>query len=164
MAQNIEYAVYKIPVYVTDRRGRRCVQPHLIPVRACRCDSSRRCTESATRVIIIKGSGTGTGGGSGGSGGTGGGGGGGGTGDGDGGGSIGSGGDDTSTTSDGMMTTDWYDVSVSITDEDTSIGGFGGFQPGARLGGPTTLSAAAVGLMFLGGLILVCKYSVKCPI
>ncbi|XP_019402923.1 PREDICTED: desmoglein-1-like [Crocodylus porosus] len=175
VAQNMEYAFYRLPVYVTDRRGRRCVQPHIIPVRACRCDTSRRCTEGATRVIIIKGSGIGTGGGGGGTGGggggtgggsIGGGGGGGGTGGGGGGSGTGGGGGDggtgydsgdtgfISTTSEGIGITDWYtEYGVSSIYEDTSH--FGDFQPRPRIDGRTTLSAAAVGLMFLGGLILV---------
>lgn len=153
MGQNIDFYLYRIYIIVRDSQGRRCARPHIIPVQACQCDSRNYCTSGATRIIIIGG-----GGGSGGGGGTTGGGGG-----GTGGGGREGGGDDENG--------GFYDDS---TDFPTYTDGYGdgritdspdyGYEDGnigRQLESNTTLSGAAIGLMFLGGLIFVCKYKIK---
>ncbi|NWV42060.1 DSG1A protein, partial [Grantiella picta] len=132
--------------------------------RACQCDSRNYCTSGATRIIIIGGGGGGTGGGGTGGGTTGGGGGGTGTG--------GEGREDTGQQGggDGGQTrpSDYEDH----TDSQGYTGGYdggedgytesidGGYNGNENYGGRqldsnTTLSGAAIGLMFLGGLIFV---------
>ncbi|NWS68739.1 DSG1A protein, partial [Crotophaga sulcirostris] len=107
--------------------------------RACQCDSRNYCTTGATRIIIIGGGGGG--GGSAGGGGAGGGGGGGSAGGGTAGGGGGSaGGGGGSAGGGGGATEDTYN-------------GNGYYE--RDLESATTLSGAAIGLMFLGGLIFV---------
>ncbi|NWY17874.1 DSG1A protein, partial [Aphelocoma coerulescens] len=143
--------------------------------RACQCDSRNYCTSGATRIIIIGGGGAGGGGAGGGGAGGGGagagggggttGGGGGGTGGGgweeggqQGGGDYGGqtrpGGGDFEDHTDWQGYTDGYDG-----DEEgytASIDGYAGNENyGREYQSSTTLSGAAIGLMFLGGLIFV---------
>nr|XP_026646872.1 desmoglein-1 isoform X1 [Zonotrichia albicollis] len=162
VGQNIDFYLYRIYVVVRDSQGRRCARPHIIPVQACQCDSRNYCTSGATRIIIIGGGGGAGGGGGGGTtggggGGTGGGGGGtGGEGREDGG-QQGGGGDyggdyEDHTQSQGY--TDGYEGGdegyTAYTDS-----GYGNENYGRQLDSNTTLSGAAIGLMFLGGLIFV---------
>lgn len=165
MGQNIDFYLYRIYVVVRDSQGRRCARPHIIPVQACQCDSRNYCTSGATRIIIIGGggSGGGTGGGT-----TGGGGGGTGTGGGreEGGqqggvdyGQTRPGGGDFEDHTDWQGYTDGYEGGeegyTASTDE-----GYGNENYGRQFESNTTLSGAAIGLMFLGGLIFVCKYKI----
>lgn len=160
MGQNIDFYLYRIYVVVRDSQGRRCARPHIIPVQACQCDSRNYCTSGATRIIIIGGggSGGGTGGGT-----TGGGGGGTGTGGGreEGGqGGIDYGGGDFEDHTDGQGYTDGYeggDEGYTASTDDS----YGNENYGRQFESNTTLSGAAIGLMFLGGLIFVCKYKIK---
>ncbi|XP_065524248.1 desmoglein-1-like [Lathamus discolor] len=153
--QNIDFYIYRIYVSVRDSQGRRCLKPHVIPVQACQCDSRNYCTTGATKIIII-------GGGSGGGGS-------------DTGGSSDSdrgqegegqgqeGGGNGQTGPEGGYTedhTNWqtytgdYDEAEGYT-EATNDGYDGYGNSGRDLGSSTTLSGAAIGLMFLGGLIFV---------
>ncbi|NXF53940.1 DSG4 protein, partial [Oceanites oceanicus] len=123
--------------------------------RACQCDSRNYCTSGATEVIIIGGGGSGGGGGTGGGGGGGGGGDGGRGQEGEGEDSGGNGGTEIDDHTDSQTYTDGY-----------SDGGDGGYTAATdvfngdgsvdrRIPASTTLSGAAIGLMFLGGLIFV---------
>ncbi|NXM18031.1 DSG1A protein, partial [Ploceus nigricollis] len=137
--------------------------------RACQCDSRNYCTNGATRIIIIGGGGGGSGGGTGGStgggGGTAGGGGGGGTGGGgreDGGQQGGvdydhtrPGGGDFEDHTDWQGYTDGYDGGEDGYTASTDDGYAGNENYGRQYESNTTLSGAAIGLMFLGGLIFV---------
>ncbi|XP_031359884.2 desmoglein-4 [Lonchura striata] len=159
VGQNIDFYLYRIYVVVRDSQGRRCARPHIIPVQACQCDSRNYCTSGATRIIIIGGGGGGSGGGTGG-GTTGGGGGGTGGGGREDGGQQGGGdsgqtrpGEDFEDHTDWQGYTDSYDggddVYTASTDGDWQD------NTGRQLDSNTTLSGAAIGLMFLGGLIFV---------
>lgn len=167
MGQNIDFYLYRIYVVVRDSQGRRCAQPHIIPVQACQCDSRNYCTSGATRIIIIGGgggSGGGTGGGT--TGGGGGGTGGGGREDGgqQGGGDSGQtrpGGEDFEDHTDWQGYTDSYDGREDAYTDSTDGGYAGNDNIGRQFDSNTTLSGAAIGLMFLGGLIFVCKYEIK---
>ncbi|NXB92013.1 DSG1 protein, partial [Vidua chalybeata] len=130
--------------------------------RACQCDSRNYCTSGATRIIII-------GGGGGSSGGTGGGTTGGGAGGGTGGGTWeeggredgGGGGQSRPEEGDFEDHTDWQSYTDGYEggeDEYTAStdGGYAGNENyGRQFESNTTLSGAAIGLMFLGGLIFV---------
>lgn len=144
-----------------DSQGRRCARPHIIPVQACQCDSRNYCTSGATRIIIIGGGGTG-GGGTGG-GGTGGGGreDGGQQGGGDYGGDTGPGGGDFEDHTDWQGYTDGYDGGEEGYTASTDDSYSGNENYGRDYQSNTTLSGAAIGLMFLGGLIFVRKYKIK---
>uniref|UniRef100_A0A8C3LAM6 Desmoglein 1 n=1 Tax=Chrysolophus pictus TaxID=9089 RepID=A0A8C3LAM6_CHRPC len=69
--QNMDFYLYKISIRVRDSQGRSCLQPYVIPLQACRCDSRNYCSSGATKIVIIGGGG-GAGGGSAGGGGAGG--------------------------------------------------------------------------------------------
>lgn len=165
MGQNIDFYLYRIYVVVRDSQGRRCARPHIIPVQACQCDSRNYCTSGATRIIIIGGGGAGGGAGGGTGGGTGGGGtGGGGREDG------GQGGVDYGQTRPGggyedhtewPGYTDSYDGGEDAYTASTDDSYSGNENYGRQFESNTTLSGAAIGLMFLGGLIFVCKYKIK---
>lgn len=174
----MDFYIYRIYVNVRDSQGRRCRKPHIIPVQACQCDSRNYCTSGATRIIIIGGRGGGSGsGGSAGGGATGneGGTGGGGTG----GGGIGGGGIEggqqggvdtepggggeyrpAEDTTEGQGYTDGYSEGGEGYTAATDYG-YGDGNYGRDLESATTLSGSAIGLMFLGGLIFVCKYKVR---
>ncbi|NXL33791.1 DSG1A protein, partial [Glaucidium brasilianum] len=111
--------------------------------RACQCDSRNYCTSGATRIVIIGGGGSAGGGGAGG-GGAGGAGGGGAGGGGAGGGGAGGG---------GGGATGGGGVGGGQQATDDSYSGSGNY--GRNFPSSTTLSGAAIGLMFLGGLIFV---------
>ncbi|NXG84108.1 DSG1 protein, partial [Stercorarius parasiticus] len=116
--------------------------------RACQCDSRNYCTSGATKIIIIGG------GGSGGDGGDTGGKDGGGTGPDDGDKGEPRPGEGTEDYTDGQVYTSGYSegggVYTAVTDDYYGNGNYGrDFQSA------TTLSGAAIGLMFLGGLIFV---------
>ncbi|NXG02673.1 DSG1A protein, partial [Sakesphorus luctuosus] len=134
--------------------------------RACQCDSRNYCTNGATKIIIIGGGGAG--GGTGGTGGTDGTGGTGGIdtgGDGEGredGGQQGGGdgqtrpgGGDTEDHTDWQVYTDGYGGGEEGYTASTDYGYGGNENYGRDYQSPTTLSGAAIGLMFLGGLIFV---------
>ncbi|XP_009074740.1 PREDICTED: desmoglein-1-like, partial [Acanthisitta chloris] len=162
VSQNIDFYLYRIYISVRDSQGRRCARPHIIPVQACQCDSRNYCTSGATKIIIIGGGGTG-GGGTGG-GGTGGGGtdaGAGGTGGWEGGqeggggdGQTRPGGGDYVDHTDWQVYTDGYDGGGEGYTASTDYG-YGNENYGRDAPSSTTLSGAAIGLMFLGGLIFV---------
>ncbi|XP_061210808.1 desmoglein-1-like [Neopsephotus bourkii] len=151
--QNIDFYIYRIYVSVRDSQGRRCLRPHVIPVQACQCDSRNYCTSGATKIIIIGGGGGGSGGG--------------GSSDSDRGqegeGQGQEGGGNGQTGPEGGYTedhTNWqtytgdYDEGEGYTAvTDYGYGGDGNY--GRDLESSTTLSGAAIGLMFLGGLIFV---------
>ncbi|NXO90666.1 DSG1A protein, partial [Certhia brachydactyla] len=131
--------------------------------RACQCDSRNYCTSGATRIIIIGGGG-GSGGGTGGGGTSGGvGGGTGGGGREEGGGQQEGGGDYGQTRPGGDFEdhTDWqgytdgYDGGEDGYTASTDEGYAGNENYGRQYESNTTLSGAAIGLMFLGGLIFV---------
>ncbi|NXS30267.1 DSG1A protein, partial [Pomatostomus ruficeps] len=132
--------------------------------RACQCDSRNYCTSGATRIIII-GGGAGGGGGDGGTTGGTAGGGGGGTGGGgweeggqQGGGDGGQtrpGGGDYEDHTDWQGYTDGYDGGEEGYTASTDEGYAGNENYGRDYQSNTTLSGAAIGLMFLGGLIFV---------
>ncbi|XP_074879300.1 desmoglein-4-like isoform X3 [Buteo buteo] len=158
MSQNLDFYIYRIYINVRDNQGRRCPKPHIIPVQACQCDSRNYCTSGATKIIIIGGGGGAGGGGAGGGGGGAGGGpeGGGGTDqEGGGNGEFGPGGRETEDHTDWQVYTDGYSDSnegyTAATDD--SYNGNGNY--GRDIQPSTTLSGAAIGLMFLGGLIFV---------
>lgn len=188
----MDFYLYKISIRVRDSQGRSCLQPYVIPLQACRCDSRNYCSSGATKIVIIGGGG-GAGGGAGGAGGgsAGGGGaggaGGGGAGGAGGGGAGGAGGGGVAGGSQagggmgqdyggtgyeggggGDSNTDWgtdtgvdsggYDTYTGSTDTDYGRNEYTG---GYAQTGTTTLSGSAIGLMFLGGLIFVCKYKIK---
>lgn len=155
MTQNIDFYIYRIYVSVRDSQGRRCLKPHVIPVQACQCDSRNYCTSGATKIIIIGG-------------------------DSHAGGSSDSergqegegqgqeGGGNGHTGPEGGYTedhTNWqtytgdYDEGEGYTAA-TDDGYDGDGNSGRNLESSTTLSGAAIGLMFLGGLIFVCKYKI----
>ncbi|NXF08836.1 DSG1A protein, partial [Smithornis capensis] len=128
--------------------------------RACQCDSRNYCTSGATKIIIIGGGGGGAGGG----GGTG-------TGGIDTGGQGGDredggqegyddgqtrpGGGDTEDHTDWQVYTDAYGGGEEGYTASTDDSYAGNENYGREYQGPTTLSGAAIGLMFLGGLIFV---------
>ncbi|XP_066038195.1 desmoglein-4-like [Chamaea fasciata] len=166
VGQNIDFYLYRIFVVVRDSQGRRCARPHVIPVQACQCDSRNYCTSGATRIIIIGGGGGGggTGGGTGGGGGggtTGGGGGGTGGGGWEDGGQGGGDYDQTRPGGDYEDHTEWqgytdgYDGGEEGYTASTDDGYAGNENYGRQYESNTTLSGAAIGLMFLGGLIFV---------
>ncbi|XP_009694703.1 PREDICTED: desmoglein-1-like [Cariama cristata] len=158
VSQNIDFYVYRIYVSVRDSQGRSCSRPYIIPVQACQCDSRNYCTSGARKIIIIGGGGGGAGGG--GSGGAGGGGsggaggaGGGGTGqEGGGNGQFRPGEGTTEDYTDGQFYTGGYSEGFTAAG-DYGYDGHGNY--GRVLPSSTTLSSAAIGLMFLGGLIFV---------
>ncbi|KFW84159.1 Desmoglein-1-alpha, partial [Manacus vitellinus] len=121
--------------------------------RACQCDSRNYCTSGATKIIIIGGGGGGAGGG-----GTEGGGGGEGRED-----TGGQGGGDGQTRPGGGYYEDHTDWQAYTDGYDGGEGGYtasiddnyGNENYGRDYQSPTTLSGAAIGLMFLGGLIFV---------
>ncbi|NXH27562.1 DSG1A protein, partial [Myiagra hebetior] len=129
--------------------------------RACQCDSRNYCTSGATRIIIIGGGGTaGGGGGTTGGGGTGGTGGegredGGQQGGGDYGGETRPGGGGYEDHTDWQGYTDGYDGGEEGYTASTDGGYAGNENYGRDYQSNTTLSGAAIGLMFLGGLIFV---------
>ncbi|XP_060134199.1 desmoglein-1-alpha [Zootoca vivipara] len=181
-SQDIQFVIHEVQVRVVDNSGRSCDRPLVIPLQACHCDRNGMCVKSATQRITVTiiggGAGGGGGGGQGGStgggtgggetgwggstgGGTGGGGTGGGTSGGDGSWGGGGGGRDYGTgggTGGGAGGGIDYGGGGMI---DGGTGGYGGGGYGGgydwnRQGGAeTTLSATAIGLMFLGGLIFV---------
>nr|XP_009687719.1 PREDICTED: desmoglein-1-like [Struthio camelus australis] len=157
VGQNIDFSFYKIHVNIRDNQGRSCLRPHVIPVQACQCDSRNYCTREATKITIIGGGGGAGGGADGGAGGGSSGGAGGGSSGGAGGGTGGSAGGGTSGSAGGD---DGEDYNGGYSEGyDDGITGDGG-QTYDGLGGresqsSTTLSGAAIGLMFLGGLIFV---------
>ncbi|NXN55324.1 DSG1 protein, partial [Rynchops niger] len=116
--------------------------------RACQCDSRNYCTSGATKIIIIGG------GGSGGDGGDTGGKDGGGTGPDDGDKGEPGPGEGTEDYTDGQVYTSGYSegggVYTAVTDDYYGNGNYG-----RDIQSATTLSGAAIGLMFLGGLIFV---------
>ncbi|NXH95483.1 DSG1A protein, partial [Pachycephala philippinensis] len=127
--------------------------------RACQCDSRNYCTSGATRIIIIGGGGTAGGGGGtgGGGGGTGGGGreDGGQQGGGDYDGHTRPGGGDFGDDTDWQSYTDGYEGGEEGYTASTDEGYAGNENYGRDYQSNTTLSGAAIGLMFLGGLIFV---------
>uniref|UniRef100_A0A8B9CDG1 Desmoglein 1 n=1 Tax=Anser brachyrhynchus TaxID=132585 RepID=A0A8B9CDG1_9AVES len=132
VSQNMDFYLYKIYIRVRDSQGRSCLQPYIIPLQACRCDSRNYCSSGATKIIIIGGGG---GGGS-------------------------PDGDRISWTDrpvtdryDYTDVTEWY-TNVETHETYTSVGEENGY-PITYGQSPTTLSGAAIGLMFLGGLIFV---------
>ncbi|XP_068252487.1 desmoglein-4-like [Nyctibius grandis] len=181
VSQNIDFYIYRIYVSVRDNQGRHCRAPHIIPVQACQCDSRNYCTSGATKIVIIGGgaSGGGSAGGGGGavgggsaggsagggvgSGGVGGGGVGGGGQEGGGGieqegggnGEFRPGGGETEDHTDWQGYTDGYSESYEgyTAATDDTYNGQGSY--GRNFPSSTTLSGAAIGLMFLGGLIFV---------
>lgn len=178
----MDFYLYKISIRVRDSQGRTCLQPYVIPLQACRCDSRNYCSSGATKIVIIGGGGAGgggaggggAGGGAGGAGGAGGG----GTGGAGGGGAGGDGSQTGGGTGQDYVGTGYEGGggSDSSTDSGTYTGGeFGNYDSytgtsdygrneypgGYALPASTTLSGSAIGLMFLGGLIFVCKYKIK---
>ncbi|KAM6349452.1 desmoglein-4-like [Podargus strigoides] len=167
--QNMDFYIYRIYISVRDNQGRRCRKPHIIPVQACQCDSRNYCFSGATKIIIIGSGGSGGGGVGGGGVGGGGVGGGGVGGEGVGGGQEGEGGTEQGGGGTGESRpgggeiedhTDWsvypdaYGGGDGFTETtDDTYNGDGNY--GRALPSSTTLSAAAIGLMFLGGLIFV---------
>ncbi|XP_033917562.1 desmoglein-1-like [Melopsittacus undulatus] len=157
--QNIDFYIYRIYVSVRDSQGRRCLKPHIIPVQACQCDSRNYCTSGATKIIII-GGGSGGGGSEGGgseAGGSEAGGSEAGGSDSDKGQEGGGGGQEGGYTEDHtnwQTYTDDYDENDRYTAA-TDYGYDGNGDYGRALETSTTLSGAAIGLMFLGGLIFV---------
>nr|XP_013798277.1 PREDICTED: desmoglein-1-like [Apteryx mantelli mantelli] len=152
VGQNIDFFLYKIYVNIRDNQGRSCSRPYIIPLQACRCDSRNYCTSGATKIIIIGGGGSGSaGGGGGGSGGGGGGGGGtdqqGNTGE------SGVEGGDSATTDGGEAGSNYNGEGYDGGESGQAYDGTGSYGRDAQ--SSTTLSAAAIGLMFLGGLIFV---------
>lgn len=151
MSQNIDFYIYRIYVSVRDSQGRYCPKPHIIPVQACQCDSRNYCTSGATKIIIIGGGGSGGDGGDGGND----------KDDGQEGGDNGAtrpGDREPEDYTDGQVYTTGYndgeDGYVPVTDYEDGNGG-------RNILSSTTLSGAAIGLMFLGGLIFVRKYKIK---
>uniref|UniRef100_A0A8B9DTW0 Desmoglein 1 n=1 Tax=Anser cygnoides TaxID=8845 RepID=A0A8B9DTW0_ANSCY len=59
VSQNMDFYLYKIYIRVRDSQGRSCLQPYIIPLQACRCDSRNYCSSGATKIIIIGGGGGG---------------------------------------------------------------------------------------------------------
>ncbi|XP_014792376.1 PREDICTED: desmoglein-1-gamma-like [Calidris pugnax] len=134
VTQNMEFYLYRIYVTVSDNQGRRCSRPHIIPVQACQCDSRNYCTNGATTVIIIGDGGRETGG-------------------------------DTGTTTPGGREPMDYTEDQGFTygysdgsEGNTAIIDYtyvNGNENQRDIQSATTLSGAAIGLMFLGGLIFV---------
>ncbi|OXB81688.1 UNVERIFIED_CONTAM: hypothetical protein H355_008937, partial [Colinus virginianus] len=60
--QNMDFYLYRISIRVRDSQGRSCLQPYVIPLQACRCDSRNYCSSGATKIVIIGGGGAGGGG------------------------------------------------------------------------------------------------------
>ncbi|KAF7246145.1 Desmoglein-4 [Varanus komodoensis] len=162
---NIKFVIHQVQVRVFDNSGRSCEKPLVVPLQACHCDQHGRCVEYATQrtTITIIGGSAGTGGGGDGVIGGGGGMGGGGSVDGGtgagmidgGGGMTGAGGGVLDGSDSSKWDTGSYGTGGGL---DTSGGsvyddGLGGYA--GRQNGETTLSAAAIALMFLGGLIFV---------
>lgn len=160
----MDFYLYKISIRVRDSQGRTCLQPYVIPLQACRCDSRNYCSSGATKIVIIGGGGAGGGGAGGGGAGGGGAGGdgsqtGGGTGQDYGGTGYEGGGSSDSSTDSGTGTgadLGSYDSYNGISDYERNE-----YPGGYALPASTTLSGSAIGLMFLGGLIFVCKYKIK---
>ncbi|XP_074002399.1 desmoglein-4-like [Numenius arquata] len=136
VSQNIDFYLYRIYISVSDNQGRRCSTPHIIPVQACQCDSRNYCTSGATKVIIIGGGGRepdkedgGTG--------------------------VTRPEVEPEDYTDGQVYTNGYSESdggyTAVTDY--NYNGHGNY--GRDIQSATTLSGAAIGLMFLGGLIFV---------
>lgn len=128
----MDFYLYKIYIRVRDSQGRSCLQPYIIPLQACRCDSRNYCSSGATKIIIIGG--------------------------GDGGGGPD---DDRIGWTGRPVTEDYTDVTywntnTEIYESYTAEDGNG--YPLTYGPSSTTLSGAAIGLMFLGGLIFVRKY------
>ncbi|EOB08729.1 Desmoglein-4, partial [Anas platyrhynchos] len=44
VSQNMDFYLYKIYIRVRDSQGRSCLQPYIIPLQACRCDSRNYCS------------------------------------------------------------------------------------------------------------------------
>ncbi|XP_009471404.1 PREDICTED: desmoglein-1-like [Nipponia nippon] len=131
ISQNIDFYMYRIYISVRDNQGRRCPKPHIIPVQACQCDIRNYCTSGATKVIIIGGGGR----------------------------------DDGKPEQGTVAKTDrpFYTAGYTdgytdeYTDEDITTStdeSYDGYY-GRKFRSSTTLSGAAIGLMFLGGLIFV---------
>ncbi|XP_010071913.1 PREDICTED: desmoglein-1-like [Pterocles gutturalis] len=153
VSPNIDFYSYRIYVSVRDSQGRSCPQPYIIPVQACQCDSRNYCTRGATQIIIIGGGGA-AGGAAGGGAGSSAGGGAEGT-EQEGGGGFRPEGGETEDHTDWQGYTGGYgesDEGFTGTTDDTygGDGSYGRYAPAS-----TTLSASAIGLMFLGGLIFV---------
>ncbi|XP_054672688.1 desmoglein-4-like [Grus americana] len=134
VSQNIDFYIYRIYISVRDSQGRSCPKPHVIPVQACQCDIRNYCTSGATKIIII----------------------------GDGGGERDQdGGYDDYRPGEGPKEhTDWQVYTIDYSDgqgysaaTDDTFNGNGNY--GRNILSSTTLSGAAIGLMFLGGLIFV---------
>ncbi|KAM7122484.1 desmoglein-4-like [Ciconia maguari] len=160
MSQNIDFYVYRIYISVRDNQGRRCSKPHIIPVQACQCDSRNYCTSGARKIIIIGGGGgSGSGSSSGGTGSSAGGSDSGGRQEGgegigqEGGGESRPGGTEPVDHTDGQVYTDGYSDGEYTAATDDSYNGNGYYDRDFQ--SSTTLSGAAIGLMFLGGLIFV---------
>ncbi|GAB0182535.1 desmoglein-1-like [Grus japonensis] len=138
VSQNIDFYIYRIYISVRDSQGRSCPKPHVIPVQACQCDIRNYCTSGATKIIII----------------------------GDGGGERDQdGGYDDYRPGEGPKEhTDWQVYTIDYSDgqgysaaTDDTFNGNGNY--GRNILSSTTLSGAAIGLMFLGGLIFVHIYT-----
>ncbi|KAM9023977.1 desmoglein-4-like [Ara ararauna] len=152
--QNIDFYIYRIYVSVRDSKGRRCLKPHVIPVQACQCDSRNYCTSGATKIIIIGGGSGGGGSDTGGSSDSGRGQEGEGQGqEGGGNGQTGPEGGYTEDHTNSQTYTGDYDTEGYTEATDYSYDGNGNYD--RDLDSSTTLSGAAIGLMFLGGLIFV---------
>ncbi|XP_013916493.1 PREDICTED: desmoglein-1-gamma-like [Thamnophis sirtalis] len=175
----IDFVIFEVQVKVVDNSGKSCEKHVVIPLQACECDQNGMCVKMATkrvRITVIGGGGAGGGGADGGGAGGGGAGGGGaggggaggwGTGSGGtgGGGAGGEGGDGWGTGSGGTGgggTGGWGtgggDGAGGTGNEHSHSGTSGHVIDvgGTRQNsGDTSLSAAAIGLMILGGLIFV---------
>ncbi|PKU44791.1 desmoglein-1-like [Limosa lapponica baueri] len=134
VSQNMDFYLYRIYISVSDNQGRRCSRPHIIPVQACQCDSRNYCTNGATKIIIIGGGGKETGPEGGG----------------------------TGVTTPGREPEDYTDEQGYTNGYSEGDGGYSATTDynengyiGRDIQPSTTLSGAAIGLMFLGGLIFV---------
>uniref|UniRef100_A0A8B9ZG91 Cadherin domain-containing protein n=1 Tax=Anas platyrhynchos TaxID=8839 RepID=A0A8B9ZG91_ANAPL len=47
VSQNMDFYLYKIYIRVRDSQGRSCLQPYIIPLQACRCDSRNYCSSGS---------------------------------------------------------------------------------------------------------------------
>ncbi|XP_075561362.1 desmoglein-4 [Pelecanus crispus] len=132
VSQSMDFYLYRIYIVVRDNRGRRCPKPLVIPVQACQCDSRNYCTSGATKVIIIGGDD----------------------------GSEGTVPDKGRDDGNGGTEGETYYTDTPVYTDGYSDGGFTsatdyGTVNYGRNAPSTTLSGAAIGLMFLGGLIFV---------
>lgn len=127
----MDFYLYKIYIRVRDSQGRSCLQPYIIPLQACRCDSRNYCSSGATKIIIIGGGG--------------------GSPDGD---RIGW----TEPVTEDYREVTYWNVNTDNYESYTAEDGNGNGYPLTYGPSSTTLSGAAIGLMFLGGLIFVRKY------